>query len=222
MKFVIPLFCLLAVISAGNASAQTCSNLNLQWQSDIPAACSTMAVTMAHDAALPYLYIAGKEGGLLVYEVSDIANPVFVANVPDTQFNMLDVMNLSQSGNYLYLALGNSFTNSQQGGMAIVDVSDPESPVVTDSYIVPNSGSGGGIVEVEGNYAYLGAMQSGLVILDVSDKNDIQFVSQLTPPITFPPVNNPNPELYNARGILVKNSIVYLCYDAGGIRINSV
>lgn len=103
--------------------------------------------------------------------------------------------------------------------MAIVDVSNPAAAVLTDYYVVPLSGSGGGIVKVEGNYAYLGAMQSGLVILDITDKNDIQFVSEFVPDINYPPILNPNPNYYNARGMGVKNSIVYLCYDAGGIRI---
>ncbi len=58
-------------------------------------------------------------------------------------------MNLSQYGNYLHLALGNSFTNPQKAGMAIVDVTNPEAPIVTDYYSVPGSGSGGGIVKVE-------------------------------------------------------------------------
>ena len=38
---------------------------------------------------------------------------------------------------------------------------------------------GYGIVKVEGNYAYLGAMGLGVVILDISDPNNIAFVSEL-------------------------------------------
>ncbi len=61
-------------------------------------------------------------------------------------------------------------------------------------------------------------MMSGLVILNVTNKNDIQFVSQFIPDIHYPPVFNPVPSFYNARGMAVRNSIVYLCYDAGGLR----
>lgn len=200
--------------------AQNCSNLNLQWQADIPSTCNQMVMTTLHDVNdLPYLYVANKEAGLTVYDISNITNPMLVASVPTTCFDGLHVMNLTQDGAYLYLALGNSFTSPQAAGMAIVNISDPFAPVVTDFYVVPNANSGGGIVKTEGDYAYLGAMQSGLVILNIADKNNIQFQSQLIPSISFPPVFNPNPNLYNARGIVVKNSIVYLCYDAGGIRI---
>lgn len=175
---------------------------------------------MIHDVNhLPYLYVANKEAGLNIYNVSNVVAPSFVANIPTNLFDTLDVMNLSQNGNFLYLALGNSFTNPQKGGMAIIDVTNPTNPVLTDYYVVAGSTSGGGIVKAEGNYAYLGAMQSGLVILDVSNKNNIQFVSQFIPSINFPPVTSPNSNLYNARGMEVNNGIVYLCYDAGGIRI---
>ncbi|MBL7888747.1 MAG: T9SS type A sorting domain-containing protein [Bacteroidia bacterium] len=200
--------------------AQTCSSLNFQLQANIPSTCNNMVMTMMHDQNnQPYLYVANKEAGLKVYNISTITSPTLVATIPTTQFDTLDVMNLSQQGNYLYLALGNTFTNPQKGGMAIIDVSTPSAPSVTDYYVVPGSTTGGGIVKAEGNYAYLGAMQSGLVILDITNKSNIQLVSQFIPSINFPPVASPNPNLYNARGMEVKNSIVYLCYDAGGIRI---
>lgn len=200
--------------------SQTCNSMNFSEQADIPSTCNQMAMTMMHDILdRPYLYVANKEAGLKIYDISTISSPALVATIPISLYDSLDVMNVSQNGNYLYLALGNSFTNPQAGGMAIVDVSTPTLPNVTDYFVVPNSSSGGGIVKVEGNYAYLGAMQSGLVILDIADKNNILFVSQFMPSINYPPINNPNSSLYNARGMEVKNSIVYLCFDAGGFRI---
>ena len=178
-----------------------------------------MVMTMTHDQlGRPYLYVANKEAGLTIYDILTISSPTAVDTVPTSLYDTLDVMSLTQDGNYLYLAVGNHFTNPQQGGLAIVDVIDPTKPVLTDYYVVPASGSGAGIVKVEGNYAYLGAMKSGLVILDVSNKNAITFVSQFVPDINYP-VSSPNPDLYNVRGMAVKNSIVYLCYDAGGLRI---
>ncbi|MBK9247531.1 MAG: T9SS type A sorting domain-containing protein [Ignavibacteria bacterium] len=209
------LLCFLHKLSAQNACP-----MNFQWKSDIASTCATMTMTMMHDAGdRPYLYVANKEAGLKVYEITALTAPTLLATVPTSALGNLDVMHLTQNGNFLYLALGNSFTNPQQGGMAIIDVTTPAQPVVMDYFIVPGSSSGGGIVKTEGTIAYLGAMQSGLVVLDVTDKQDIKFVSQVIPSIQFPRVPNPNPNLYNARGMEVKNSIVYLCYDAGGVRI---
>lgn len=209
-----------AILFCFHGFGQNCSNMNFQWQSDIASTCNFMTMTMMHDDLnRDYLYVANKEAGLKIYDISTITAPSLVATVTVNLFDSLHVMNVSQSGNYLYLALGNTFTNAQSGGMAIVDVTNPLVPVVTDYYVVPNSTSGGGIVKVEGNYAYFGAMKNGLFILDVTDKNSIQFVSQLVPEINYPPITNPNPNYYNAKGMEVKNSIVYLCYDGGGLRI---
>lgn len=213
--------CILILISAClPVYSQNCSSIDLQWKSDISSTCNFMVMTMMHDDLnRPYLYVANKEAGLKIYDISAITTPVLVATISTTLFDTLDVMNVSQSGNFLFLTLGNTFTNPQQGGMAIVDITNPLIPFVTDFYKVPSSTSGGGIVKVEGNYAYLGAMKSGLVILDVTDKSNIQFVSQFVPAINYPPITSPNPNYYNARGMEVKNSIVYLCYDGGGFRI---
>ena len=209
-------YCLLST----TANSQSCSSLNITHQSDITSTCSLMTMTMIHDQLnRPYLYVANKEAGLKIYDISTIATPTLAATVPITAFGSLHVMNVSQNGIYLYLAIGNTFSNLQQAGMAIVDVTIPDAPVVTDFYLVPNSHTGAGIVKAEGNYAYLGAMGSGLYIFNVTDRNNIQFVSKYVPDIHFPPIANPDTTKINARGMEVKNSIVYLCYDAGGFRI---
>ncbi len=211
---MLALFCTVA-----HAKAQTCTSANIQHQTDIPSTCNTIAMTMLHDQMnRPYLYVANKSGGLVIHDISNITAPIAIDTIPTSLFDTLDVMNLSQDGNYLYLAVGNHFTNPQSGGMVIIDITDPATASVTDYYIIPNSNSGAGIVKTEGNYAYLGGMKSGLIILDISDKNNIVFNAQYIPDINYP-VNNPNPDLYNARGMAVKNDIVYLCYDAGGLRI---
>jgi hypothetical protein len=219
MKLILLLLSILFAMP-GNIISQNCSTMNIRHQADVASSCNQMVMTMIHDVSgRPFLYVANKEAGLKIYDISSISSVNLVKTIPTSAFDTLDVMNLSQEGNYVYLALGNSFTNPQKGGMAIVDISNPLAAFVTDYYVVPNSNSGGGIVKTEGNYAYFGAMKSGLVILDITNKNNIQFVSLFLPDINFPPIPNPNPNYYNARGMEVKNSIVYLCYDGGGIRI---
>ncbi len=222
MKYFLKSICIIIsiVILNSNIHAQNCSSQNIQFQSEIASNSQNMTMTMIHDIlGRPYLYVANKEAGLKIYDISTITSPVLKASVPITSYGSLQAMNLSQDGNYIYLALGNTFTSGQSAGMAIVDVTTPTAPTVTDYYTVPNSSTGGGIVKVEGSYAYLGAMGSGLVILDIATKTKIKSVSQFIPDINYPDANPSNKALYNARGMEVKNSIVYLCYDAGGFRI---
>lgn len=204
------------------SKSQGCSGFNIKKESEIASTCSGIAMTMIHDVTgKAYLYVANKEAGLKIYDISTIASPNLVKTIPISQFGNMDAMNLTQSGNYLYLALGNHFNTNQNAGMAIIDVLVPFDASVMDFWELPSSGGGSGVIKVEGNYAYLGAMKFGLMILDVTNKSNIQLVSKFLPDINYP-TKNPNPNLYNARGMEVKNDIIYLCYDAGGVRIINV
>ena len=213
-------FTYLIIIMSIRMSAQVCESINLEYITDIDAACSSISMTMQHDVLdRPYLYIAQKEGGLVTYDISDIENPVFTSVVNTSVLSSKHVMNITQQGNYLYLALGNFFgASSEAPGMAIVDMTYPSTPVVTDVWVANDPGNGTGIVKVEGNYAYLGAMGEGVIVLDISDKNNISFVSQFIPDIDFPVVNQDEAKV-NARGMIVRNDTIFLAYDAGGFRI---
>jgi len=169
----------------------------------------------------PYLYVAQKEAGLTIYDITNISSPVLVKNIPIDSLDMLHVMNLQQDSNYLYLALGNSFNTGQNPGMAIIDISTPTTASVTSVWKSGFTTGGSGIVKVENNYAYLGAMYNGLMILDISNKSNITYVSRYVPNRNYPTTVNPASDTthYNARGLEVKNSIAYLCYDKGGFRV---
>lgn len=202
--------------------SQTCSDLNFQLQSETQTTCFKSTMTMLHDRLdRNYLYVANKEDGLTIWNLQNIALPTMIDQITKAELSNLDVINLSQQGNYIYLALGNIFNSTESAGMAIVNVTDPTNVVLEDVYLGPNSSAGAGIVETEGNYAYLGAMGNGLIILDISVKSDIQFVSQLIPQINWPDTNQ-DPAKVNARGMEIRNDTVYLCYDAGGFRIIDV
>jgi hypothetical protein len=86
-------------------------------------------------------------------------------------------------------------------------------------WVHTTASGGAGIVKVVGNFAYLGAMRQGLIILDVSDKTNASFYSQYIPSINYPNPNSPDLLKYNARGMEIKDNYLYLCYDAGGMRV---
>ena len=215
-------FILIFILIGSHTLPLPCYNLNIQHQADIPSTCFNLTMTMLHDKQdKPYLYVAGKEGGLKIYDVTNLTSPQLVKTIPITSLNNLHVMNLSQDGNYLYLALGNHFTNSQNPGMAIIDVSNPPSASVTAAWKFSKSDGGGGIVMASGNYVYLGAMKHGLIILDILNKSSISQVSQFVPDLKFPD-KKPDEKKINARGMAITGDIVFLCYDAGGIRAINV
>ncbi len=190
------------------------SNYQLQWEYDYTGFTSPWSLD-ADVLNRPYLYAASGESGLRIFTTAGV--PVFTV---DTMMIEMSAMSFTQYGNLLYVAIGRH-GNHDAPGLAIIDVTNPVAPVVKDVWVHPpvSESNGSGIVKVEGNYAYLGAMKHGLIILDISDKSNISYISQLVPSISYPNPTSPDPAKYNARGMVVKNSIVYLCYDAGGFRI---
>ncbi len=223
MKYIKPVFLILLLSHFSLGFSQTNSTLNIQHVVDVPMACASLPMTMIHDQlGRPYMYVAQKEGGLTIYDISNISTPLLVLTVPTTDFDTLDVTSLTQEGNFIYLSLGNFFAGGNQySGMAVVDVTNPLTSFVTDFWKHSVPGQGAGFVAIEGNYAYLAAMGNGLITFDVTNKSNIIFLSQFVPNINFPDPS-PDPNKYNARGMEVRNDTIYLVYDAGGLRIIDV
>lgn len=212
------IICMATLIYSCKKNSSGNSTFEITSKYELAPTCSEIFLTSKHDnQGKPYLYVAAKEGGLKIYEIG--ATPVLVKSISISNFASLHVMNLSQQGDYLYLALGNHLgLNIQSPGFAIIDVSNPSSATVKSYWRNVALSGGTGIIETEGNYAYLGAMKNGLLIFDVTDKSAPILKSAFIPSIVFPDTN-PDPNKYNARGMAVKNDLVYMCYDAGGLRI---
>jgi hypothetical protein len=178
-------------------------------------------MTMRQDSTgRPFLYVASKEGGLRVYEVT--ARPRLVATLPRTALAGLDVMSLSQAGSRLFLALGNHFSSQQSPGLAVVDVSDPAAPRVLDLWQDPGARGGSGAVESSGSSVYLAAMGNGLIVFRLSSGGELRLVSRFIPSLEYPGDPAPNPRMYNVRGLAVRGGLVYVAYDAGGLRVVDV
>ncbi len=191
-------------------------NIQLEGQDQFPSGITGLT-PVVDKLDRDYVYVAANEDGLKIYDVV-MATPVLVQSL-DTIALGARVMSVTQRDTLLYVCIGTHFGTGQSDppGITIVDVADPLSPIVLDSW-TGNPAHGTGIVRVLGDYAYVGGMYEGLIVLNISDPNNISFVSQLIPPIDFPHPNNTQ-EKVNARGMDVVDSLVYLCYDQGGVRV---
>ncbi len=166
----------------------------------------------------PISYVSIVSGGIKIYDNNASGNPAVIASITKSQLGNLDAINLTQDSIWLYVCLGNIWDTTELAGLAIVDVSNFNSPVVLDIYIHPGLKGGAGAVEIEGNHAFLAANQNGLIILDISNKSDIQFTSSLLLNNNFPHSTGVDALKYNARGIAIKGNHAYVCYDRGGLR----
>ncbi len=164
----------------------------------------------------PYLYMACKDSGVVTLDITDPSSPVVVARHLPADFNGLNVMSLEQAGELLYVCLGNFQSGDQAAGLAIMDVSDPAEPFVLDVWDGGTTYTeGSAVVLIHEGLAYLGAMEDGIIVLDVGDPSLITFVSSYQPDPTWPGISTYAP---NARGMAISGEVLYLCYDAGGLR----
>ncbi len=208
------------LFQVANAQCTNPVNFSEVWSIPYTPANTKIPMTTAYDNnGQNYLYVAARSQGLMIYDMANINVPVFSNSISIASLDSQYVMNLTQSGNYLFLAMGDHWdTTGTRASLAIINVANPAIPVIEDIWHSTDTVNGSAIVKVQGNYAFLGGMQQGLFILDVSVKNNIQFVSQFIPPINWPDASG-GPAKFNARGMEVKNNILYLCYDNGGIRV---
>ena len=217
------LFCLLFSLQILFGQTNPPDTVVFQQVQDIPFAGIGLPQKVVQDRlGRPFFYVASKEGGLRIYSLSSPNQPELQAEITVSELQGQEVMNLHQNGSFLYLALGNFFGGANPPGIAIIDVTDPENAFIRDVWVSETPGRGCAFVTTSGNYAYLGAMSRGLIILNIENKDDIVWVSELVPDIHFP-VENPNSvQLPNARGMAVRGDTVWLCYDAGGLRLIDV
>ncbi|MGE0560563.1 MAG: T9SS type A sorting domain-containing protein [Flavobacteriales bacterium] len=167
-----------------------------------------------------YLYSANKEYGVGIYDISVTGTITPVKDYLPDSLNNIDVTAIKQSGNYLFVGLGDyQDTTNVSSGLAIIDISNPASAFITDIWDSTAFDEGVTHILIEGNYAYLSIMGNGLVILNIANKNDIQFVSQLVPDLTFPAVSAGH---HQGRGMDFRNDTLFFCFDRGGLRIIDV
>lgn len=164
----------------------------------------------------PYVYMACWNLGLVTLDITDPSQPVPVDTLTQSELGGLNAMNVEQRGAILYLPLGGFNDDNQGTGFATVDASDPQSLNVLDRW---DGGSefttGAAIVVLDEDVAYLGGMEEGIASFDISDPSSIAPLGTFLPDVSWPGLVAYPP---NARGMAVKDDVLYLCFDAGALR----
>jgi hypothetical protein len=101
--------------------------------------------------------------GLYVFDISDPESPQFVSRYADLLSAGYDV---DVVGDYAYVA-------DREGGLEVIDVSDPFNPITTGYVYLPDVGYS---VDVEGGFAYVASyILGGIQVVDVSNPSDPQI-----------------------------------------------
>jgi hypothetical protein len=135
---------------------------------------------------------------LLVLDVSDVTQPYFVTLLP-----MMDIAErIEREGSYVYLV--DTF-----GGLAIVDISTPTSPVEIGRFATP--GTRVSDVVVRNGTAYLTSADSTLLVVDVSAPQQPSILGVYDSPMPYP----------TNSGLDVDGDFAYVA-DSSGLRIIDV
>ena len=204
------------MLNVGPCAAQSIDTVLLTGHAFVhhPFVYSTFASLIDRNG-LPYVYTANIEYGLRVFDITDMNAPVDVLDFWPSDFADLKPTNLFQENDLLYVSLGGFQGSTQNSGLAILDVSDPTNAVILDQWDSAAYTIGSAIVRVENGIAYLGAMEEGLVALDVSDPGAISYLGHYQPDPQWPGIVSYPP---NARGMALRDDTLYLAYDAGCLR----
>ncbi len=196
-------------------------SLQLQWE--YSTAPFTSLCVVQDQLNRPFLYVAQKAGGISILDISDPRAPSKVAEVSQSKLGRLDAMYVVQKGDTLYAALGDFFAaGGSRAGLATVSVKEPRTPQVLSLWTSPQKIKGASSLLIDGDWAYLAAMDEGVLIFDIRGENHARLVSTVRPDIHFPKPNPNRIQKPNARGLAIRGDLLYVAYDAGGLRVIDV
>ncbi len=114
------------------------------------------------------LYIAGNSTGIVVYDITNPAQPEYVRHLPAGDFGVHTVL---VDGNRLYGMSPDAVT-------LVYDVTQPLTPVQVQRIVVPEEFPNGGVHDA---FAYQGRLYisnafSGYAVMDVTDLEDVKFL----------------------------------------------
>jgi hypothetical protein len=164
----------------------------------------------------PYIYTASIDLGMVTFDINSIANPFPVDTITPAMLNNLKATYLAQVGTDLFIACGGFQTSGERAGLSIYDMTNPLIPVLKDHWDSAAFTHGSAHIVVQGNYAYLAAMEDGILILDISNPPNIHFVKQIVP------TNIPCAQTDHSRGLFLSHDTLLVANDCGGLRVISV
>lgn len=144
-----------------------------------------------------YAYVPDGSG-MLVFDISDVTQPRKVGWVSlRSPTGATRARQVVVRGNYAYVA-------THDEGMAIVDISNPTSPVVVGRADVPGNTF---YLAISGDYAYLAARDGGLQIVFVANPTAPVRVAEYLPPTQYPR-NEYNPG--SVTGVQVRGDFAFV------------
>ena len=148
-----------------------------------------------------YLYsLAGTR--LYIADITDLQNPVEIGSLPIPGIGR----RIEMRGTVLYIAC-------TEGGLATVDVSNPEKPALLGTLLFDTAAKAGEVFDVtlNGDYAYVADYRTGLYIVDIKDPSSMVIKGSFT---NFE--NSADPLPYD---VYINGTNLYVCCEHDGLYI---
>ncbi len=143
------------------------------------------------------MMIPGGLGGVSIFDISDLYNPVQLSAINITGCEFGRTYNWEIRGNYAYGA-------GRDCGIAVLDISDPSNPGIV-GYIGSDLPSSFENVEVREGILVTAAHTDGILFFDVSDPGNAQYLAQAATD--------------NAWSVAVRDNLVYAANGDAGLVI---
>ena len=127
-----------------------------------------------------YVYIT-TPSSLRIYDVARKTQPTQISTV-----RLPSPTDVRVIGDYAYVSYGKM--NSEEGGLSVIDISNPRKAWEVGRIKLPH---GCISVEVKEDYAYLGGLDAGLFVVNISQKKNPRLVKT----VSFPRIPNPKGKL---------------------------
>jgi hypothetical protein len=197
MKTRIGVFLFLLLLGVGNISGKNLTQIYSKSPSNFE--------LLDIEIQFSKMIIPAGLGGAVLYDISDPENPTESGRFRVGEFLYARTYNWDLTNK---IAIG----TGREAGMAIYDIrnnSQPQKLLVYNPNAVNVPGSSGTIsfedVEIYDGYAFLASHSNGLMIYDISEPSQPEFVSLLP--------------TENAVSLAIKSDIVYLADGDGGLKI---
>jgi hypothetical protein len=147
-----------------------------------------------------YAYVAGWQSGLQVINIADPEQIYLKGSYspPGALFN------LALAGDFVYVS--GTDRNENKGTLRILDISDRNNPRETGAYIADGPVAD---VQVSGDYAFLAAIDEGLLILNIADPEN---------PYSIGGINTPG----YALELAIDGEYIYVADDSSGLQIIAI
>jgi len=154
------------------------------------------------------LYAAAGESGLIIFNISNVYDTFRPISILTTE-----MVNLANSTNFLTIDDIYAYLGVNEEGFAIIDISDPEYPIIMSRNTRLEGYSLGDKIKdiaIKDDYAFLVGRDSGLRVFDVSNKSKPVEISYYA---TFPSTTT----ALHGQSIEIKDDVAFIAAEYGGL-----